>query len=137
MKQGSTEEQGQEKHCHPLKTREKSIAQTETSKVNNVVQYITTSNIKNCNNLLCYVALVVSERLGKIRKGEGETKSEKKEPYWKRRIENNIKKWRQDLSKMTEVLYCITKLGKEERYRMDRSYELSDKGNIYVIKVLK
>ena len=71
--------------------------QTETSKVNNVVQCITTSNITDCNNLLYAVALVVSELSGKIRKGRGRTKSEKKEPYWKRRIENNIKKWRQDL----------------------------------------
>ena len=76
------------------------------------------------------VALVASERLGKIGKGKGKTKSEKKEPYWKRRIENNIKKWKQDLSKMTEVQYCRTKLGEEERERMDRSYELSDKGTI-------
>ena len=56
--------------------------------------------------ITCYiyaVALVVSERLGKIRKGKGKTKSEKKEPYWKRTIENNRKKWRQDLSKMTGV----------------------------------
>ena len=70
------------------------------------------------------MALVVSEQLGKIRKGKGKTKSEKKVPYWKRRIENNIKKWRQDLSKMTEVHYCRTKLGEEEKKGMDRSYGL-------------
>ena len=68
------------------------------------------------------MGLVVSERLGKIRKGKGKTKSEKKEPYWKRRIENNRKKWRQDLSKMTEVRYCRTKLGEVERESIDRSY---------------
>ena len=65
------------------------------------------------------VALVASKRLRKIRKGKDKTISEKKESYWKRRIENNIKKWRQDLSKMTEVLYCRIKLGEEERERMD------------------
>ena len=85
-----------------LKACDKRIVQTETSKVNNVVLYIMTSNITYCNNLLC-CGLVVSEQLGTIRKGKGKTKSEKKEPYWKRRIENNLKKWRQDLSKMTEV----------------------------------
>ena len=72
-----------------------------------------------------------------VRKGQGKTKSEKKEPYWKRRIENNIKKWRQDLSKMKVVLYCRIKLGEEERERMDRSYGVSDKGNIHVIHFLK
>ena len=54
--------------------------QTETSKVNNVVHYITTSNIAGCNNLLYAVAFVVSEWLGKIRKWKDNTKSEKKEP---------------------------------------------------------
>ena len=44
-----------------LKTCDKRIVQTETSKVNSVVQYITTSNITDCNNLLYYAALVVSE----------------------------------------------------------------------------
>ena len=67
----------------------------------------------------------------------GNTKSEKKESYWKRRIENNIKKWIQDLRKMTEVRYCRAKLGEEERERMGRSYELSDRGTIHVINVLK
>ena len=53
-----------------LKPCDKRIVQT--SKVNNVVQYST-----DCNNLLYYVALVVREQLGKIRKGNGKTKSEK------------------------------------------------------------
>ena len=45
----------------------KRIVQTKTRKVNNVVQYITTSNITNCNSLLYAVELVVNEWLGKIR----------------------------------------------------------------------
>ena len=45
-----------------LKSCDKRIVQTETSKVNNVVQYITTSDITDCNNLLYAVALVVSEQ---------------------------------------------------------------------------
>ena len=44
-----------------LKTCDKRIVQTETSKGNNVVQYITTSNITDCNNLLYAVASVVRE----------------------------------------------------------------------------
>ena len=74
--------------------------ETGTSKVNNVVQYITTVNITDCNNLLYAASLVVSEWLGKIMKGKCKTKSEKKEPYWKGKIENNMQKWRQGLSKM-------------------------------------
>ena len=35
------------------------------------------------------------------------------------------------------VPYCRTKLGKEEREMMDRSYGLSDKGTINVINFLK
>ena len=55
--------------------------------------------------------LVVSEQLGNIRQ---------------RRIENNIKKWRQDLRKMTED-------DEKERESMDRSYGLSGKGTIHHI----
>ena len=51
--------------------------QTETSKVNNVVQYITSSNITDCNNLLYAVTLVVSERLGRIRKGKDKIRKER------------------------------------------------------------
>ena len=42
-----------------LKTCDKNVVKTETSKVNNVVQYITTSNITDCNNLL-YICCVIS-----------------------------------------------------------------------------
>ena len=59
-----------------LKTCDKRIVQTETRKVSNVFQYITTSNITDCNNLLYAVALVVSE-LGKTRRGKGMIKLEK------------------------------------------------------------
>ena len=61
-----------------LKACDKKIVQTETSKVNNVVQYITTSNIIDCNKLLYAAALAVSERLGKIRKGKGKTNQRRK-----------------------------------------------------------
>ena len=87
-----------------------------------MAKYITTSNITDCNGLLYAVAFVVSEQLGKIGKGKSKTKPEKKEPYWKRRIENNIKKWRQDLSRMTEVRYSRTKLSEKEWERMNRNY---------------
>ena len=120
-----------------LKTCDKRTVLTETNKVNSVAKYITTSNITECNGLLYAVAFVVSERLGKIGKGKGKTKPEKKEPYWKRRIENNIKKWRQDLSKMTEVRYSRTKLSEKERERMNRNYGLRDKGIIQVVNFLK
>ena len=119
-----------------LKTCDKRAVLTETNKVNTVAKYIPTSNITDCNGLL-YVAFVVSERLGKIGKGKGKTKLEKKEPYWKRRIENNIRKWRQDLRKMTEVRYSRTKLSEKERERMNRSYGLRDKGIIHVVNFLK
>ena len=42
---------------------DKRIMQTKISKVNNVVEYITTSNITYCNNPLYAVALAVSEQV--------------------------------------------------------------------------
>ena len=73
-----------------LKTCNKTMVQTETSKVGSVHYNFQHHRLQF--NLFYTVVLVVSERLGKIRKGKGKTKSEKKEPYWKRSIENNIKK---------------------------------------------
>ena len=61
-----------------LKTYDKRIVETNTNKGKNVLQYITSSNITDCNGLLYSMELVVSERLGKIRKGKGKTKSEHK-----------------------------------------------------------
>ena len=78
---------------------DKRVVVNETNKVNSVAKYIVTDNITECNNLLYAVAYVVSDRLGKV--GKGRKKPQQKEPMWKRRIENNIKKWRYDLSKKT------------------------------------
>ena len=41
-----------------LKACDNRIVQTETSKISNMVQYITTSNIIDCNNLLHSVELI-------------------------------------------------------------------------------
>ena len=55
-------------------TEEALIVQTETSKINNVAQYITMSNITDCNNLLCAATLVVSEWL--IGRGKDKSREE-------------------------------------------------------------
>ena len=66
-----------------LKACYKIIVRSETGKVNNVIQYITSTEITDCNNRLYAVSLDVSERIENIKNGKCKTKSEKKEPYWK------------------------------------------------------
>ena len=53
------------------------------------------------NKLLASAAFLVAEMLGvKTRLKSGKSG---KEPYWKRRIENNVKNWRKQLSKFEEI----------------------------------
>ena len=66
----------------------------ETAKVNKVLSKFKTHSITKTNELFYAGAVVVTNRLGvKIDKVAG-----RKEPMWKRRLQNKIKELRQDLS---------------------------------------
>ena len=66
----------------------------ETAKVDNVLRKFKTHSITKTNKLLYAGAVVVANRLGvKIDKVAG-----RKEPMWKRRLQNKIKDIRKDLS---------------------------------------
>ena len=60
----------------------------ETRKVNKVLKYIATSNITETNRLLKAVSMLVAERIGIKKKN---TTKRNEEPWWKRRIVNDIK----------------------------------------------
>ena len=66
----------------------------ETPKVDKVLSKFKTHSIKKANELFCAGAVAVTNRLGvTIDKVAG-----KKEPMWKRRLQNKIKELRKDLS---------------------------------------
>ena len=68
----------------------------ETAKVDKVLSKFKTHSITKTNELFCAGAVVVTNRLGvKVDKVAG-----RKEPMWKRRLQNNIKEFRKDLSQL-------------------------------------
>ena len=73
----------------------------ETSVVNACLTNITTNTITDTNTLLLAGAHVVRERLGE--KAAPEKPTERKEPFWKRRIEEKISQLRKDISYLEEM----------------------------------
>ena len=61
-------------------------------------------------------------------------RQEKEEPWWKRRIERNIVRWRKDLARVEEVRSGKMELSRKERRRMDRAYGLPDEETMRVVK---
>ena len=76
--------------------------QIETAKVNRVLKYVKTNNIIETNKLIKGVSIVVAENLGmKVnRQSDMGTRQRGKnqEPWWKRRIQSDIKKIQREIS---------------------------------------
>ena len=66
--------------------------------VNSVRHNVLTNSITVMNNLLYAGAYVVAEKLGKMEKNKRNKK--RKEPWRKRRIQENIAEWRKDVSRL-------------------------------------
>ena len=102
-------------------------------KVNKAIKYFQTTNVTDTNNLLKAVSMYVAEKLGvKTTRSDGRSK----EPWWKRRIERDIKKLRRDIG----VLECkrIGELRSRKRYSvLGRKYRIKTKGIETVIEELK
>ena len=65
-----------------------------TAKVNRVIELIETNNIAQTNNLIKAAGVWVADQLG-LKKYEG---GKKKDPWWKRRIEEDIKQLKKDIN---------------------------------------
>ena len=101
--------------------------------MNRVIEFIETKNITQTNNLIKAASVWVADKLG-LKKYEGG----KKDPWWKRRIEGDIKQLIKDinmLERVTKDQIGACKEGKlnlvEEKYRVKR------KGLTPVIEELK
>ena len=87
------------------------------------------------NKLLASAAFLVAEMLGvKTRPKSGKSG---KEPYWKRRIENNVKYWRKQLSKFREIRKDNHVLCEKDKKEMIWKYGTEAPGYINVISRLK
>ena len=65
-----------------------------TVKVNRLIELIETKNITQTNNLIKAAGVWVADQLG-LKKYEG---GKKKDPWWKRRIEEDIKQLKKDIN---------------------------------------
>ncbi|XP_063956544.1 uncharacterized protein LOC135154347 [Lytechinus pictus] len=104
----------------------------ETQKVNDVMKFISSDSIEDTNDLIYAGAVLVTERLG-VRKQENTRKHCL--PPWKRRLDNQIKGWRTDLSRLTEI-----NLGKADindfKY-LEEKFSIRRKGRKIVVEELK
>ena len=78
-----------------FKKVDKSRVDEETRRFNSVLKYIDTKNLSETNKLLKAVSIYVAERLG-IKNKRGLKRNN--EPWWKRRIENDINRLRKDIA---------------------------------------
>ena len=104
----------------------------EARRVNKVIRHIKTNDISETNKLLNAASMWVARRLGL----ESSSRSKKQEPWWKRRIEGDIKSLRADISFLErEKRGDLKSKGKlkvlEDKYRIKR------KGLVIVIEELK
>ena len=90
--------------------------------------------VAEVNRLLYAAGMVAAERLGL--KTEKSKKAEQKKPFWQRRIEESIKKWRKDLSQVEEIRKG-SKVGEKLREVLERRYSLTERGAASVSKFLK
>ena len=70
-----------------------------TIKVNRMIELIETKNITQTNNLIKAAGVWVADQLGLKKSEDGK----KKDPWWKRRIEEDIKQLKKDISILEKV----------------------------------
>ena len=70
-----------------------------TAKVNRVIELIETKNITQTNNLIKAAGVSVADQLG-LKKCEG---GKKKDPWWKKHIEEDIKQLKNDINILKRV----------------------------------
>ena len=82
----------EKKEAQNLRNVDRAGVRKETTKVNTILKYIPVGNITEIRNVVQAASALVCEQLGvKERK-----KREEKEPYWKRRIEGDVKRLRRE-----------------------------------------
>ena len=104
------------------------------NRVNQVIHHIRTKDITETNNLIMAATVWVAEQLG-LKKTEF---SAKKEPWWKRHIDGDIKRLKQDVNLLERQLRG--ELGHKKKGKLQKledKYWVKKKGMKTVIKELK
>ena len=105
-----------------------------TAKVNSVIELIETKNIIQANNLIKAEGVWVADQLG-LKKYEG---GQKKEPWWKRRIEEDVKQLKKDTNILERVKKGQIGAHKEGKAKLvEEKYRVKRKGLTTAIEELK
>ena len=106
----------------------------ETLKVNGAIKHLVTADITQTNNLIKAASLWVAKQLGlkTVKKGK------KQDPWWKRRIEGDIKNLKKDISILEREKRGETGMrGKRKIKNLGDKNEIKRKGLTTVIEELK
>ena len=110
------------------------ILKQTIAKVNRVIELIETKNITQTNNFIKAAGVWVADQLG-LKKYEG---GKKKDPWWKRRIEGDIKHLKKDITILERVKKDQVGARKEGKAKMIvEKYRVKRKGLATVIEELK
>ena len=110
----------------------KNSVKIEVDKMNSLLGRIRSENITVTNDLLYAASVVTTERLGaKITR-----KKSQGEPMWKRRLQEQVKHLRKDLSRVEELRKGRT-IKTRFQEQLQRKYWLKEKGLITVSEELK
>ena len=104
-----------------LRIVEKSKLMKTVKIVNNLIGKIQARNITETNKLIYAGAYAVSDMVGMIK-----PKTEKKEPWWKRRLEGQVKQMRRDLGFINKLIEK-KKVKKKWRKILDTKYKIQKK----------
>ena len=105
-----------------------------TDRVNKVIEFIETKNITQANNLIKAPGVWVADQLD-FKKSDG---GKKKDPWWKRRIGENIKQLRKDINILERVKKGQIGPRKEGKAKLvEKKYGVKRKGLKTVIEELK
>ena len=117
-----------------LRNLDRSKVRSKAKEVNKVLQQIPSANITETNRILLAAANEVAESLGVNPK----PRQKAKEPWWKRRIEEQIQQLRKDISHLEDLSKGKLKRKKDSICeRLERKYYVKNKGTKVVIEELK
>ena len=110
------------------------ILSRTTAKVNRVIELIETKDITQTTNLIKAAGVWVADQLG-LKRYEG---GNKKDPWWKRRIGEDIKQLRKDINILERIRKGQIGAGKEGKAKLvEEKHRVRRKGLIVVIEELK
>ena len=103
-----------------------------TKKVDAVLEKIETNDITTTNDLMYAGAAVVTDLVG-VKRGNRQTR---KEPWWKRRLENQVKMLNKYLGRVN-VLIQQTTVKKKHKDTLQRRYKIQQERLRWVKKEIK